>query len=201
MIVTARQIEEAVKSGRPVVLPYRARLSPLARDLVRSKKIQVGYADVDLDGKPNPDAAPAARALWWADESCGPCKAALMMAAREAGVETMEIGVDRLREIEMVKLLAREIGGGRSQSGVVFVRNAARMMVYLNRCPSLRAILGTCLDSVDQGIQQVGANVLVLEHPYQTLATAKSLIGKFIRSKRQLSEDVKKRLRELASCG
>ena len=48
MIYTARQIEDIWKangSNGQVVLPYRARLSPLAIDWVKSKKITLGYAD------------------------------------------------------------------------------------------------------------------------------------------------------------
>src|SRR5258708_2828504 len=49
MIVTARQLEDLHKSnggnGR-VTLPYRARLTPLAADFVRARKLTVGYSEV-----------------------------------------------------------------------------------------------------------------------------------------------------------
>ena len=48
MFVTVRQIEDLYKSNGSnghVVLPYRARLTPLAQDWVRSKKVAVGYSD------------------------------------------------------------------------------------------------------------------------------------------------------------
>ena len=74
-------------------------------------------------------------------------------------------------------------------------------MVYANRCPSLRAILGTCRDSVQQGLEQLAGNVLVIEHPYHTLQQVKNLLSLFLRSRRELSDDVKRQLQELASCG
>ena len=74
-------------------------------------------------------------------------------------------------------------------------------VVYANRCPSLRAILGTCLDAVEQGVQQLAANVLVIEHPYKTLQQVKNMLSRFVRAKRGLSDDVKRQLQELATCG
>lgn len=46
MHVTARQLQQLHATGLPIVLPYRAKLTPMARDLIRQKKIQLGYADV-----------------------------------------------------------------------------------------------------------------------------------------------------------
>ena len=49
MIITARQLEDLHKShggnGR-VTLPYRARLTPLAADFVRTRKLTLGYSDM-----------------------------------------------------------------------------------------------------------------------------------------------------------
>src|SRR4051794_26167671 len=48
MFLTARQLEDlhrANGSNGHLVLPYRARLTPLAADWVRSRKIALGYSD------------------------------------------------------------------------------------------------------------------------------------------------------------
>ncbi len=48
MIVTARQLEDLHKhngANGHVTLPYRTRLSPLAADWVRAKKVVLGYSD------------------------------------------------------------------------------------------------------------------------------------------------------------
>ena len=87
MIVTARQIEDMIKSGAPVMLPYRAKLTPLAQDLIRLRKIEVGYADVDAKfigaaaaafGAPTAATPGGATILWWCAGPCGPAKAAIM---------------------------------------------------------------------------------------------------------------------------
>jgi hypothetical protein len=62
-------------------------------------------------------------------------------------------------------------------------------------------VLGTCRDAVQQGVGQLAANVLVIEHPYQSLSQVRNLLGTFVRGQREPSGDVKQQLKELASCG
>jgi hypothetical protein len=80
------------------------------------------------------------------------------------------------------------------------VENAALATIYANRCPSLRAILGSCMEAVEQGVQAAAANVLIIEYPYKTLQQMRNLLSRFTRGKRELSEDVRRQLAELASC-
>jgi len=219
MIVTARQIEDMVKSGAPVVLPYRAKLTPLAQDLIRLKKIQIGYADVDVhaisgraqravpaipgapkDGELRSPADSAAKLLWWCDGPCGPAKAAIMAQAKESSIEELPIAQESTQLVNAIKALTRDVSERRAAGGILLVRTGAEAMVYSNRCPSLRAILGTCLDAVEQGVQTVAANVLVIEYPYKTLSQVKNLLARFSRGKRELSEELRQRLKDLANC-
>ena len=50
-------------------------------------------------------------------------------------------------------------------------------------------------------VRQVAANVLIIEYPYKTLSQVKNMLGRFARAQRELSDDVKRQLQELASCG
>src|SRR5262249_26868302 len=138
--------------------------------------------------------------LWWADGPCGPAKAALATVSREANLQATEIAVDPKRMDETVKIIAKDVKAGRVDGGILLVNNGAHAMIYANRCPSLRAVLGTCIEAVDQGVRLVAANVLVIEHPYKSLQQAKTLLAKFVRGKRELSEDVKRQLEDLSSC-
>lgn len=215
MIYTARQLEDLWKSnGGAVVLPYRARLSPLAADWVRAKKITVGYADGDaasLAAKAKEVSSALAAAvggngsvkplLWWCDGPCGTAKAALMAQAREATLTEAGIPGDVKKLIPAIKHIAAEVKSGRAGGGVLMVGAGATALVYANRCPSLRAILGTCLESVEQGIQQVAANVLVIEYPHKTLQQIKNILGRFARGQRQVSDEVIANLKELGACG
>lgn len=216
MIFTARQLEEMFKTQGRVVLPYRARLSPLARDWVRHRGVTIGYGEgllkvtpdctscCDSGPKPRANGSQGAAAvtnephfLWWCDGPCGATKAALLGMAKEVTLAELEAR----STVDAVQRLADEVGGGRSGGGILAVASAAEAMVYANRCPSLRAILGTSLQSVDAGVQSVAANVLVIEHPGKTLQQVRNMLSRFVRGKRELSEELKQRLAELATCG
>ena len=84
--------------------------------------------------------------------------------------------------------------------GTDAMQYGAEAMVYANRCASLRAVLGTCFEAVEQGVQHVAANVLVIEYPYKSLSQVKNLLARFVKGKRELSEELRQRLKELASC-
>src|SRR3954449_4797779 len=199
MIFTARQLEELHRSNGHVTLPYRARLSPLAQDWVRQKKIAIGYADVET--QPPTSTTPRDESLtisrpfvWWCDGPCGPAKAALMAQSKESSLNELGIATDANQLVPAIKRIADEIKTDKISGAILLVKTGAEAIVYANRCPSLRAILGTCIDAVEQGIQQVAANVLVIEHPYKTLSQVKNLVGRFVRGKRGLSVELKARL-------
>jgi ribose 5-phosphate isomerase RpiB len=103
--------------------------------------------------------------------------------------------------VAVLKALAAEVKSGRAAGGILLVQSGALAMVYANRCPSLRAVLGTCLESIEQGMQQVAANVLVIEFPHKTLQQMRNLIGRFSRGVPALPEEVKRSFAELATCG
>jgi ribose 5-phosphate isomerase RpiB len=207
MIFTARQLEELHRSNGHVTLPYRARLTPLAQDWIRQKKIAVGYADVEVKSPSaiTHEASPAVSQIrpfvWWCDGPCGPAKAALMAQAKESSLNELGIASDANHLVPAVKQIADELKNNRIDGAIVLVKTGAEAMVYANRCPSIRAVLGTCIDAVEQGISRMAANVLVIEHPYKTLSQVKNLLGRFVRGKRQLSDEVRARLKELATCG
>jgi hypothetical protein len=232
VIVTARQLEDLHRQNGGnghVVLPYRARLTPLAQDWVKAKRVALGYGDVS---KPSGNGVGAMIAssispataesktdaccskcaehsgaccgstayLWWCDGPCGPAKAALTIYEKESGLKALDAQNGASRIVPVIKKLAAEVKAGHAAGGILMVQNAAAAMVFANRCPSLRAILGTCQDVVEQGIQQVAANVLVIEYPHKTLQQMKNMLGRFVKAKRVLGEDVKRQLQELSSC-
>ena len=91
MIFTARQLEELHRTNGHVTLPYRARLTPLAHDWLKQKKLTIGYADVEVKPVSPAERSQATLAIsrpfvWWCDGPCGPAKAALMAQAKESNV-------------------------------------------------------------------------------------------------------------------
>jgi ribose 5-phosphate isomerase RpiB len=231
MIVTARQLEDLHRQNGGnghVVLPYRARLTPLAQDWVKAKRVALGYGDI---GKPRSgngvtlasstspaagevkkdgcctkcahDSGPCCSAtayLWWCDGPCGPAKAALTIHEKESALKALDAQGGASQVVPVIKKLAAEVKAGHAAGGVLMVQSGAAAMVYANRCPSLRAVLGTCQDAVEQGIQQVAGNVLVIEYPHKTLQQMKNMLGRFVKARRELGADVKRQLQELSSC-
>lgn len=220
MIVTARQLEDLHRqngSNGHVTLPYRARLTPLASDWIRSRKVVVGYGDLETaDSKGassgrlrGANSAPLAAShapapgafVWWCDGPCGPAKAAVIAHERESSLRAMDLPTDSKQLVVVLKRIATDVKSERIQGAILLLQTGALATVLANRCPSLRAILGTSLESVEQGVQQAAANVLIVEHPQKTLQQVKNLLSRFTRGKRTLDEMIHRQLQELASCG
>ena len=210
MIFTARQLEDLHKSNGHVRLPIGARLTPLATDWLRHRNIRAVYDGHSLASPPKAEAsvpvasnAPSANdaILWWCDGPCGPAKAAIASATRESNLQPMNVNSEPKYLVTAIKHLAGELKDDRAAAGILLVQTGASAVVYANRCRSLRAILGTCREAVQQGVDQLAANVLIIETPYQTLSQVRNLLSQFIRARRTLSDDVKRQLAELASCG
>ena len=208
MIYTARQLEDLHRSQGQLVLPYGARLSPLAADWARARKVAIGYSNVEppkavvepVNGVVTLTGGTAL--LWWCDGPCGAAKAAVSSQAKETNLALIDIPADPKNSVNAIKHLATEVKAGRANAGIFLVQTGAAVMLFANRCPLLRAVLGTCLESVEQGIQSIAANVLVIEYPYKTLSQVKNLLGRFARAgQRPLGDDIKQQLQELSSCG
>lgn len=215
MIVTARQLEDLQKGNGRVRLPRMARLTPLAQDWIKAKRVAIEYddgvgakAEIEQQLRVVANAGSAFDAssstntvLWWCDGPCGAAKAAIMTCSREVGLSEIPVPQDGRQIVKAIGHLAAEIKAGRVTSGILLVKSGAPAAVYANRCPSLRAVLGTCLDAVEQGVQQVAANVLIVEHPYQSMSQVRNMVSRFARAKRNLTAEVKQQLQELSSCG
>ena len=215
MIVTARYLDDLHRqsgSNGHLTLPYRARLTPLASDFVKSRKIVLGYSDVGNGSAPAKGGAESASALpgagsqsaamlWWCDGPCGAAKAAVTSFEKESSILSLDRPADPKQLIPVLKTIAEQVKSSRAPGAVLLVQNGAMATVCANRCPSLRAVLGTSLDAVEAGVRQVAANVLIIEYPRQTLQQVKNLLSRFVRGARQLSPELEQQLKELASCG
>lgn len=214
MIFTARQLEDLHKTNGHVVLPYGARLTPLAVDWARAKKVVVGYGPdelvkqsiaprgigaADADGAKQQAAAGAF--LWWCDGPCGAAKAAVGALAKESNLSAIETPAEVKQLVAVIKKIAVSVKEGKAAGGLLLLQSAAAAVVLANRCASLRAIAGTTLESLEAGIAQVAANVLVVEYPNKTFPQIRNLLSRFVRARREVDAELKRQLEELASCG
>src|SRR5687768_11838393 len=116
MIFTARQLQALHQSNGQIILPYRARLTPLAVDWVRAKKISLGYSDVESPkiDCPVPAASPenneakphsTGTFLWWCDGPCGPAKAAVMAQSKESSLSPLTTANDPKQLVAAVRFI------------------------------------------------------------------------------------------------
>ena len=218
MIFTARQLEDLHKTNGHVTVPVGARVTPLAQDWLRQKKVTlkygsngtpaqsptgaaVGTAGASSAHQPMPlSFAPEGTLLWWCDGPCGQAKAAIVQQSRESSLQPLDVPATADNLVPAIRHIATEVKSGRASGGVLLVQTGAAAIVYANRCPSLRAILGTCRQSVEQGVQQLAANVLVIEYPFHSLPQVRNILLPFVRGRREMSDDVQRQLQELSSC-
>ena len=216
MIFTARQLEDLHKSNGHIVLPYGARLTPLAVDWARGKKIAVGYGPDELVRSSNtakregeapsregeaPSEPSSTAFIWWCDGPCGAAKAAVGALAKESNLSAIDAPSDVKQLVPVIRKLAAAVKDGKTTGGLLLLQSASAATVLANRCKCLRAIVGTTLESLEAGIAQVAPNVLLVEYPNKSFSQMKNLLSRFVRAKRELTEDVKRQIEELASCG
>jgi ribose 5-phosphate isomerase RpiB len=220
MIFTARQLQELHKTNGHVTVPVGSRMTPLAQDWLRAKKVALKYGtNGSAMEKPPTSAvgptqttqteqkalpitfAPPGTLLWWCDGPCGQAKAAIAQQSRESSLQPLDLPASADNLIPAIKRIAGDVKSGRASGGILLVQSGSAAIVYSNRCPSLRAILGTCRQSVEQGVQQLAANVLIIEYPYHSLPQVRNLLVPFVRARRELSDDVKRQIEELSGCG
>ncbi|HYE17019.1 MAG TPA: hypothetical protein VEA69_01125 [Tepidisphaeraceae bacterium] len=216
MIFTARQLEDLHRNGGGnghVVLPYGARLTPLASDWLRAKKIRLGYGPDDMVKSANGEkvvkavgaevggggSVPAGSWLWWCDGPCGAGKAAAGAVAKEASLTAVEEPGDPKRLVAVIKRIGAEVRDGKAAGGVLMVAGGGPAVVLANRSPLLRAVIGTTLEALEGAINAVAANVLVIEYPRRTLPEIKNLVARFVKAKRNLSDELCKQMQEIAA--
>jgi len=209
MFISARQLEELYRTSGAdgqVVVPYSAKLTPLAKDWLKARKVKIGYADVAGPGTPtgaangpSPTGAIATLPLlWWCDGPCGVGKAALMNASREVALKELVVLDDATRALSAVRALALEVGAGSACGGVLLVKSNAAACVFANRTRSLRAVVGTSLANVEDAVKIVAANVLVLEQDKLVLNVARNLIVRFAKSVRAADAALLRELSDLS---
>jgi len=191
--VTARQVDAI--QGTVLPLAFGAKLTPLGRDRAKERGLTVQRISIQGSGagKPTSNAW-----HWWiaghcsgVDQVAGALKQTLspLSAKRE---------LSQLHRV--IAELAKRVKAGAAAGGVLFVPSAAQAICYANRCPSLRASVATCGEAVEQSINQLAANVLVVEYPHHGAASMRAMAERFITATRPNLPRVSSHLQELSSC-
>lgn len=206
MFITARQLEQMLRDNGTIVLPAGARLTPGAHDLVRAKKLELSYdasagkpqvqltTTTSLSTAPMPSGASFA---YWCGTMSGTAKAAISMASREFNLRELPISGDAGSAIAAVRSTIEAIKSKQAVGGILIADHASILTALTNRSPHLRAIVGTSIAAIDQGLTQLGANVLIIEPGNLPLMIIRNFITKFIRSPRGMNAELAKALGEI----
>lgn len=165
-LITANQLDDALQSspGGTVVLAATARLTPLAQDRVRQAPQRFSRRQVAATQGVMQTINYGQPWLWW---TCGKCPAVKQIVEERRHRLLPVIAPREAAALPgVLSDMAGAINGGRAAGGILFVAQAAKPMCFANRLRGVRAILGHCDGAVRQGLRDLGANVLVLEFPY-----------------------------------
>ncbi len=175
-----------------IYLAPGARLSPLAMDLIKQRGLQMQTVSAV------PQAVPAASWIYWMQGHCPSAARAIEQGRGKAVADVRTSANQQLPAV--IRAIAKEFAGGQTRLAVLFVPSAARAVCLANRCENLRAIVGTCRQAVQEGIEFLGANVLVLEYPHHGFKSMDELVRLFLTSSGRVPKDVESQLTELAAC-
>ncbi|MEX0775309.1 MAG: hypothetical protein WD042_06290 [Phycisphaeraceae bacterium] len=198
-IITAAQLQDAINASPDgaATLTADARLTPLANDLARQhpeKVRRLGAASIIRPGQQATDDA----WLWWIDGYCPVVQQAT--GQRRQQLRGSSGGHQPSALAQVVRDLADAVRHKRAAGGILFVHNAARAVCYANRCSALRAVVGTCGEAVEQGIAEVGANVLVIEYPHHGLKSILAMIDRITAQLPKVPANAQRDLNELQKC-
>ena len=76
-------------------------------------------------------------------------------------------------------------------------QSAGAAVVYANRSPALRAVVGTTRESLEFAMQRICPNVLIIEHPRQGFQELRNMLSLFIRDRPHISGEVQQQLCEM----
>lgn len=178
-IVTAHQIEQMVKIKGYALVAQDARLTPLANDYARQHKDKIKRAN-PIGGtlKSNPQRGAARNWFWWIDGACPVVRK--VTTQRRTTLSPMANPRKAEATLSVIRDLARAVHSGHVVGGVLFVPNAAKAVCYANRCPSLRAIVGTSQRAVEEGARELGANVLIIEYTQHAKTSVDAMLDTFL---------------------
>lgn len=168
-IVTADQLTKAIADSPTGVatLDARARLTPLAADYAHDHPEQLARLNSTANGGASmtPGASLPSSSPWllWIDGHC-PTVAQLMQQhrglLRPSAAPKSEAGL-----VAVVEDLAAGVRRGTCPGGLIFTRQAPLASLLVNRSETLRGAVCVSTDHVRQAVDDLAANVFILEYP------------------------------------
>jgi hypothetical protein len=204
-IITASQLRIAMDAApdKVATLATDARLTPLAADLARQfpQRVRrvVPMASPGKDAGSAPGHASGGGAwAWWIEGQCSAVEE--IVNARRARLRMVGASRSSASLDEVVRNVVGAIKGKQVVGGLLFVPSAARAVCMANRCAAIRAVVGTCGEAVEQGIRELGANVLVIEYPHVGPAAVAAMMDRIMAQAPKAPPQVERQLADLGRC-
>lgn len=199
-IITANQLEQAIKDKGYALVAQDARLTPLANDFARQHKDKIRRANpVAGTSVSNPNRVSNNRWYWWIDGTCPVVKK--VTTERQAVMSPMANPRKPEAMLSVVRDLVTAIKSGMVAGGVLFVPSAAKIACYANRSQSLRAVVGTSIKAVEDAVSELGANVLIIEYKQHGLASVDGMLDVFLASQPNVTTLIQRALAECHRLG
>jgi ribose 5-phosphate isomerase RpiB len=198
-IVTHAMLQAALAPSKDsiVSLAHDARLTPMANDLARQLPGRV----IRLAQGAAPVAATKPQDLPWVWWIQGSCPVVRDVTSQRAGrLRAVAAGQVEGQLGKAVREIAGAIRSRQAAGGLMFVPTGAKAVCFANRCSAIRAILGTCGESVEQGIKELGANVLIIEYPHHGYRSVTAMVDRIMQGAPQSLPAVERELTDLTKC-
>lgn len=172
-VVSLAELEGRLAGVRQISVCKQAIITPAARDLLREKKIQVGYR---IEGK-KVCAGHHTLTLGVAETNVDP--APLVRLVGQAGQPIEQLARSGLVSVtdELCDLAAK---GG--HLGLLLTGQSAAAVCLANRQRGVRAAVGVSASSVSEAVRQIGVNLLVVDPNGRTTYELRNMVRAFAQS-------------------
>lgn len=170
-VVTLAEVKGKLEGIKQLVVPAKAVITPAVRDLLRQKRIDIGYA---LPGKAA--AKPRLSLVVGAAGTKYDAAGALRAAARE-GVTIERLARTGLAQVVGELCDAASKGG---KLGLVLTSETAAVVCIANRRPGVRAAAAASVAATPRVVRSVGANLLAVDPAGRTMFEMQRIISQFV---------------------
>ena len=170
-VITLADLEGRLEGIKELIAPARAVITPAARDLLRQKKIDVGYA---LPAKTS--SKPRLTLVVGVAETKYDARSLTQAIAREGTT------VERLAQtglVQAVREISEEATKG-GKLGLLLTCETAAALCLANRRPGMRAVAAAGVAATSRIVRSVGANVLVIDPIGRGAFEMQRIVGQFV---------------------
>jgi hypothetical protein len=176
-IVTARKLEDC----RAIKISKNSIITPSAKDFIKENKIIVRMVE-DLNASDQNQVCGDAAWYYWS--ACSLLKNLHGDCQSEDLISCSTVNHGEENSLAAVKDLDQAISLGKVKGGILVARTSARVTYLTSRFQNMRTVVGSFPKTIEDGIQQFDANVLILEHAHLGRVAMTEMMKQFITARR-----------------